>query len=400
MSQYLADKIDKGSPAQPAHSADTSGILQLARSKAAAPKSAAQPTVIYKTNEFRWSQLESTDYRQYIANLRAISCPEGTIKDIILTDVMKLYAARRGQFYTNGREFKFWETDEKRKLKQSQIEEREKQLALIDKELPAVLRELLGINYEREINKYFVDTAEDDHRLAFLSEDKRSQLSALRDQFEGQREVLLQSAGGGKLTPGMLEKLKEIDTQRDAALGKILSPDEREQYDLCTSGTADRLRGQLIGFNPSETEFRQLFRLQQALDAKYACLDPNDESVAAAKATDEASMRQQIKAGLGDARVAEYDRVQNTDLRDLYTFGERFDLPASTVQALSDIRQMAETERRNLAANKEISDESRFRALKAIQAETEHTLQQTLGEKAFAEYSQSTGTWIQKLGPN
>ena len=60
-----------------------------------------------------------------------------------------------------------------------------RQLAAIDKELPAVLRELLGINYERELNKYFVDAGEDNRRLDFLSEDKRAQALALRDQFEG-----------------------------------------------------------------------------------------------------------------------------------------------------------------------------------------------------------------------
>ena len=125
---------------------------------------------------------------------------------------MRLYAQRRGQYYQNGRPFKFWETDEKRKLKQTQLEEREKQLAQIDKELPAVLRELLGVNYEREINKYFVDTDEDNRRLAFLSDDKRSRLMALRDQFEGQRErVTYDLQGGRAFSRGQIEKLRKIN---------------------------------------------------------------------------------------------------------------------------------------------------------------------------------------------
>ena len=78
-----------------------------------------EPQVVYVTNQFHWSDVESADYREYIANLRSIGCPEPTIKDIIITDIMKLYAARRWQFYHNGREFKFWETDEKGQLKAS-----------------------------------------------------------------------------------------------------------------------------------------------------------------------------------------------------------------------------------------------------------------------------------------
>ena len=53
----------------------------------------ASPTA--KVKPFHWSQIESADYRTYIANLRAIGCPEQTIRDIITADVDSLYAARR-----------------------------------------------------------------------------------------------------------------------------------------------------------------------------------------------------------------------------------------------------------------------------------------------------------------
>ncbi len=43
---------------------------------------------------FNWSAVESSDYPTYIANLRAIGCPEPTIRDIIKADVHSLYAAR------------------------------------------------------------------------------------------------------------------------------------------------------------------------------------------------------------------------------------------------------------------------------------------------------------------
>src|SRR5437899_3128213 len=31
---------------------------------------------------FDWRQVESEDYRQYVANLRALGCPEQTVRDI------------------------------------------------------------------------------------------------------------------------------------------------------------------------------------------------------------------------------------------------------------------------------------------------------------------------------
>ena len=44
---------------------------------------------------FRWSQLESTDYATYIANLRKIECPEKTIRDIIAADMGDLFTQKR-----------------------------------------------------------------------------------------------------------------------------------------------------------------------------------------------------------------------------------------------------------------------------------------------------------------
>src|SRR5258705_5916727 len=44
---------------------------------------------------FGWRMVESEDYKKYIANLRAIGCPEETIRDIIKADVNKLFASRK-----------------------------------------------------------------------------------------------------------------------------------------------------------------------------------------------------------------------------------------------------------------------------------------------------------------
>jgi len=40
-----------------------------------------------------WASIESTNYHTYITNLRAIGCPEETVRDIIITDISKLFAS-------------------------------------------------------------------------------------------------------------------------------------------------------------------------------------------------------------------------------------------------------------------------------------------------------------------
>ena len=56
-----------------------------------------EPAGQEKQEKFQWRLLESPDYRTYIANLKAIGCPEQTIRDIIVADVDGLYAPRRNQ---------------------------------------------------------------------------------------------------------------------------------------------------------------------------------------------------------------------------------------------------------------------------------------------------------------
>lgn len=71
----------------------TTGAATQAESAEAPPSSGSQPTA--SAAPFAWSKVESSDYSTYIANLRAIGCPEQTIRDIITADIAGVYNERR-----------------------------------------------------------------------------------------------------------------------------------------------------------------------------------------------------------------------------------------------------------------------------------------------------------------
>jgi hypothetical protein len=50
--------------------------------------------IVPPASRFDWSTEESADYKTYLANLRAIGCPEETVRDIIIAAVDKLLASR------------------------------------------------------------------------------------------------------------------------------------------------------------------------------------------------------------------------------------------------------------------------------------------------------------------
>src|SRR6266542_1185510 len=44
--------------------------------------------------QFKWSPVESSDYNEYMANLRELGFPQELVREIIIADVNNLYAPR------------------------------------------------------------------------------------------------------------------------------------------------------------------------------------------------------------------------------------------------------------------------------------------------------------------
>jgi hypothetical protein len=92
-------------------------------------------TVTKSAVPFDWRAVESADYKQYVANLRAIGCPEKTLRDIIMADVTDLFQQRARNSTSN--RFEYWKPgllgnafDEKRVAQQQeQAKERRQILA-------------------------------------------------------------------------------------------------------------------------------------------------------------------------------------------------------------------------------------------------------------------------------
>src|SRR5262245_60208829 len=61
----------------------------------ASASGSSRTNVVLRRQYFTWREIESDDYPTYVANLRDISCPEQTIRDIIIADVNGLYARRK-----------------------------------------------------------------------------------------------------------------------------------------------------------------------------------------------------------------------------------------------------------------------------------------------------------------
>src|SRR6185436_16545180 len=240
-----------------------------ARSKGGTPV-APTPTTVENpkpTQSFDWRMVESEDYKKYIANLRAIGCPEETIRDIITADVNKLFESRKRQLRAaSTNRFQYWKAGnfmgaimDEEKIKQSQ------ELA---KEKRTLLRDLLGVEPEDKpdllagINPF-------ESMLDFLPSSKQTEVAELFQKYQAK---LMKSFSGGTPDAEDMKKMQTTQKEMEAEMAKILTPQELEDYQLRMSQTAMMMRMQMASFDPSEKEFRDIFSLKKKFDDEYGAL--------------------------------------------------------------------------------------------------------------------------------
>ena len=153
--------------------------VEPAADMAGSPPALAAEQVLVVTNPLQWAQLESEDYKTYIARLRSIGCPEQTLRDIIIADLDKLMAPELQALYGRRSELKYWHPEEAELLNDVDPRELARKEREFDQRKRDVIRELVSADLQRERMKR---TGQEDYlerRLSFLPEIRRDQLRQL-----------------------------------------------------------------------------------------------------------------------------------------------------------------------------------------------------------------------------
>ncbi len=341
--------------------------------------------------EFAWRDLEAKDFKIYIANLRAVNCPEETIRDIITGDVNKFYAKRiRGL----RPEYKYWQT--RQDFSSAKNYELQRQIRAIEKEKSALLVELLGVDPNQELKNERRSFDYWERTVQFLPEDKRDAALEIQSKYVQQEQEF---HSGGMLDDEDQKKLRELYKKRMDELATILTPQELNEYDLRASSVANQLRHDLEVFKPSENEFRQIFEIRKAREEDLAAVyDPDDKAGRerrdkAVKETDK-----QIKALIGDDRFALYKRGQDWDYRQLIGIVERMEVPRENADQVYEMKKTVEVAAAKIRSNKELTSAQRAEELKKLREDAEKNITDTLGgEKGWKKYERQGGWWLNNI---
>jgi hypothetical protein len=346
-----------------------------------------------------WRALESTNYFAYAQNLRNFGCPEETVRDILITDIAKVYAAKRLLLRDKGPPPAFWQTSESGTPGESPAFRT--QLTELDQEQRQLIRDLLGVELDTELAKYTGTAQEKGPIVSFLPEGKREGVLEIQNRFAAEEDAIYEGSHG-LLLESDREALRRIQKQREAELAKYLSPEEMLAYQLYNSETAGNLRVQLNGFQPSQDEFVRIFQLQKAYDDQFGLgFDLNDDRAMANRARAEYSAQQalenEMKQVLGPQRFAEYQRAQDGDYRALLQIADRYQLSPEVANNVYGMKMAAENQKLRIESNPNVNDVQRAQMLASLAQETERNVATALGGNLYKDYQRGPGQWLNNL---
>lgn len=232
--------------------------------------------------------------------------------------------------------------------------------------------------------------------LAFLSPEKREALRRITQDYD---ELMLKFSSGGIPLPSDREKLKLLRAERDRDIAALLSPAEREAYEMRTSPTAATLRARYGDGIETEEDFRKIYALQKAFDEQYpadALTGRVTPETMRQRTEAQRQLQADIRAAVGDATYASLQRASDYDLRSLDSLASRLQLPSGTTDRVAASREAYAAESQRINADTSLSAAQRREQIQALGTRAKSEITQALGQEAADAYAQRSA-WVNML---
>ncbi len=339
-----------------------------------------------------WSNLQGGDIKGMVARLRAAGFPPSVVRALVMAQVQQQFAARRAALLAQQPERQFWKTG------QSYFSDPKVMSGLRDlgREQSAMLKELLGpdaaLGYD-EAHAY------QQRQFGNLSRDKAEQAQSILSDYSDLRSQIYQAANGVML-PEDREKLALLEREQKADLAVLLTPEELENYELRSSQTANSMRSQLVLFNPTEDEFRAIFRLQQAFDEKYGSANSTTTlDLYRQRQSHQQELTDQINAILTPDRAQAYKQAIDPAYQMINRLVARLELPASAATSVVEVQQDINKRANLVRSDRSLTPDLKNAQLDLLSQEATTKLTTVLGTRGLDAYKQYGGGWVQNLVP-
>jgi hypothetical protein len=313
---------------------------------------------------FQWSQIESADYRQYIANLRAVGCPEEIIRDIIMADLNQAYSPRAAEIW-KPKPHPYWQ----KRTNDQPSAEQQKKLQALSQEKTEIYKELFGVRLHDQslVDTIFLQTHGSEGELAFLPDDrKQAALEALANSGFDEKELKQLETGD------YWHQREELFEEKLKLLSNALSPSEVEEFKARNSQVANNLRSELRYFDLTPEEFKLLLVAREN--------DP--QKGGAGNLLDRSTATEEVRKLFGDERAKTFEQVSDMFYINARRAAEDHGLDLEGAEQAWQATHDARAEAELAAADPALSPEQRTNRVMAIERQTEKRLTDVLGENA------------------
>lgn len=323
----------------------------------------AAPSVL-KGEKIDWKDLESTNYQAYIRSLRSVGCPEDKIRYIVLADINDLFAKRRAK-EAELHDPQWWKAEPDLMIANA-LQQKGRQL---EEERRSMIEKFLGY-----------DALENEKSEAMLWSSVQLTgpvLGALPTELHNSvQEVCARSIDrhqgafwarvneGQGLNQVEMAKLRE---QTRADLRRMLNAEQLEEFLLRYSYNAHQLRLELSGFEPTQEEFRTIFRaidpIQHQLQLEYGGPE------ALSQQQRERFERQRdaaIKEVLAPKRYEEFVITRDPLYRQAQLTARQYGAPPTAILPIYQMTKGTEAERQKILTDAALTPQQKSEALNKV----------------------------------
>lgn len=338
-----------------------------------------------------WSRIESDDYRQYLANLRGVGCPDWLVRDIIVADIDDLYEKK-----TKGDPVWFspWQgVNARSKAFRGQVAN----LIAVRREKRALVKVLLGYEWDNHDNEVWTQDIQTSLTLGFLPDEKVSQVMNLKDEYTAAAQNIREDANFILIDEDR-QRLQALYEGFETEISQILNGAELEELDLRAQKdflTANDIHFE--GMTLSQGDLRQFVLMTKPFKdmarSEFVPIHPLSDAEQAAWS---AAFEAKVKTFLGPESFADYERAQDSNFRSILEFSQQNNLPQTAAIEVYKIRQTTSEEADEIQKDEDLSPEERDTALQVLKTVTTRSVSSALGG-AFQNYVEGSGGWLDAL---
>jgi hypothetical protein len=343
--------------------------------------------VVVRHENFTWDEVESTNYVAFVKNLRAVGCPEQTIRDIIMSEVNRLYDHRRLDEvpYPN---YQWWRSEPDADV----VQEATAKLQELETERRGLLTSILGPGWDQPNNQAIAARGGitlTGPVLGEMSPEVKEEVFAIAARGQLKIEAYQESQREQNKADDPMEMVR-LREEPLMQLVTVLNPAQYQEYALRYSPSAQQLREQMRSMELTQDQFRDLFNAINSINGQPAFYyTGTDPLLRRQRQQLRAQSDAIIKAVLGDQFYAAYQLNQDPLYRSSKSMAEQLGVPEASVTAIYEINRATQAELDRIRNDSTMTSDEKVEAISQTQVEQQQSLQQILGPEAFQRWLQT-----------